>query len=447
MNISGPYINSPNELTKSQFRVSQTTITIGVDNGFRSGEAESMRYRTTKKNRYRLGLLVILATAIGTQLAPQTTLAATEPEWLTVLNLYRASAGIDAVTENPTASQGSLAHSQYLLQNRVMGHGEEPDLPGYSAEGVRGGETGNVASGLGAKIGQRATIEMWMTAPFHGLAMMAPNSKTYGYALTTSGTRWASTLSYGWDSYKVPGDESTDPLKLAVDAVERAHPDLSNTSMNASLRGSTIVVNFSGRRFVVSGESVRELQPGEAPYPTVVWPSNKTAVPLVRYAGSEWPDPITACKGWSSNAGLPILIRRSVPTKVVTATVTDTNGAPLQVCAIDSSTYRNPNPDDQEYAAEILKTNAIVIPKNPLLPGRSYRVRVELADSDLSIETLDWVFSTTTDGSIKLPPGSPMEGRATPGAPFQPVRAQATTPSAAKTVKPPVKPVAKKTKK
>ena len=435
------------QLTNAQFRTFETTITIGVDNGFKSGEAKSMRCRTAKKNLYRLGLLVVLTTAIGTQLAPQPTPAATEPEWLTVLNLYRASAGIDGVTENATASQGAVAHSQYLLQNRVISHGEEPVLPGYSAEGVRGGETGNVATGSGANIGQRATIEMWMTAPFHGLAMIAPNSKTYGYGLTTSGARWASTLSYGWDNYKVPGDESSDPLRLAVDAVERAHPDLFNTSMNASLTGSTIVVNFSGRRFVVSGETVRELQPGEAPYPTVVWPNNKTAVPLVRYAGSEWPDPISACKGWSSNAGLPILIRRSIPTKVVNATVTDTNGAPLQVCAIDSSTYRNPNPDDEAYAAEILKTNAIVIPKNPLVPGGSYRVHVELGTSDSSIETLDWVFSTTSDGSIKLPPGSPMEGRATPGAPFQPVKTQATTPSEAKTVKPPVKPAATKIKK
>jgi hypothetical protein len=81
--------------------------------------------------------------------------------------------------------------------------------------------------------------------------------------------------------------------------------------------------------------------------------------------------------------------------------------------------------------------NAIVIPKNPLSPS-PYKVHVELND-----EVLDWTFGTTTDGSIKLPAGSPLEGRAIPGIPFQPVSAQqaktATTP--AKT-----KPVAKKLK-
>jgi Cysteine-rich secretory protein family len=378
-----------------------------------------MRNRTAIKNRYRLSLLVILSTAIATNLVSQPTLAATEPEWLTVLNLYRASARLGAVTEDPTASSGSVAHSQYLLQNRVISHGEDSGKPGYSAEGVRGGETGNVATGSGAKVGQRETIEGWMTAPFHGLAMIEPNSQRFGYGLATSGMRWASTLSHSWDAYQSPSDVGDGPLKLAVTAVQRTHPDVNKSSMEASQRGINIVVDFSGRRFVVIGETVRELKADEPPFATVVWPADTSAVPLVRYAGSEWPDPITACKGWTSKAGLPILIHRSVPTAVISATVTDTNGTPQQVCPIDSESYTNPNPADEKYASGLLEMDAIIIPKNPLIPGHSYKVHVELND-----EVLDWTFGTTTDGSIKLPAGSPLEGTAMPGVAFQPVTAQ-----------------------
>ncbi len=395
-----------------------------------------MSKQRTQRRLAKFALYVLAATTLTSQARVQPALAAPEPEWLTVLNLYRASAGLGSVTENPAASEGSTAHSEYLVKNRARGHGEDPGRPGYSAIGVRGGETGNVVTGSGGKVGERSTIEGWMTAPFHGLAMIDPNSQRYGYGLVSNGSRWASTLSHSWDGYAEPGSGGATALEAAIATVERTYPDVNKSSIEASQRGMNMVVNFSGRRFLVVGEKVRELQREEPAFSTVVWPGNGSGVPLVRYAGSEWPDPITACKGWTEKAGLPILIHRSIPTLVKTATVTDTNGASLPVCSIDSDTYTNPDPGDQDYASNLLETSVIVIPKNPLTPGHSYRVQVKLEDG----ETLDWTFGVTTDGSIQLPPGSPLEGRSIPGTPFQADAVKQAKPATTNSPKSPAKP-------
>jgi hypothetical protein len=377
-----------------------------------------VRNRTTKKRRSGLGLFVVLSTLISTQLASQPTLAATEPEWLTVLNLYRATAGLAPGTENPAASQGSRAHTSYLLTNRSVGSGEAPDTPGYSQNGVRADATGIVSNSSGA-IGQRQTIERWMTTPFKGLALIEPYAQPYGYGLEVRGSRWVSTLSHSWDSYRVPGSSAeSDPLRLAVAAVERAYPEVSGSNMFADLRGVTLVVRFEKRRFLVVGESIRELRPDERAFPTVVWPGNGSSVPLVRNSGVDSSDLINACEGWTLDAGLPILIHRSVITLVNKATLTDTNGAELEVCSIDFETIVSPDSEEQTEFEELIENDAILIPRKPLTPGHSYKVHVELLD-----EVLDWTFGTTTDGSIKLPPGSPLEGRTIPGVPLQPVKA------------------------
>jgi uncharacterized protein YkwD len=377
-----------------------------------------MSLKAPRKATRKLGLVAVFSLTVAGQLAPRPTMAAAEPEWLTVANLYRGSAGLAPVSENPAATAGAIAHSKYLMKNHTISHGEIKGTPGYSSEGVQGGETGNVATGAGGLVGERETIESWMTAPFHGLAMLSPNSQPYGYGMVTSGTNWAATLSHSWGSYTDPdAPETVGPLQTAVATVERAFPEVARTSWSGKLTGDTIVITFTNRRFLVTGEKVRELQAGEPPFGSVVWPGNGSSVPLVRYAGSEWPDPLPACKGWTKTAGLPLLIHRSVPTIVKSATLTDSNGTPLVVCSIDAQSYTHPNPDDTTYARRTLENDAIIMPKLPLIPGHSYRAHVELADG----EVLDWAFGTTTDGSIKLPPGSQLEGRAIPGIPFQPV--------------------------
>ncbi len=387
--------------------------------------------RTNALRATRAVLLLGLALSIGlAQATPSiaaTTATAQPPEWLAVVNLYRASAGLAPVTENPEASAGAIKHSAYLLRNRIIGHDEDPNDPGYSAEGRRAGNTGNVATGYGRVPGQRATIEEWMTAPFHGLGMLSPDAKTYGYGLVSSKGQWASTLSLFWNDYSDPDASSAAPdsIEAGYRAVIAKYPELKDRGYSGESRGPRVVIEIDGRRFSVVDGVVTELaptSPGDTNpsngSPTVVWPGNGSSVPLVRYYGGEWPDPMTSCPSVKAkNAGLPVLIRRGRATEFSSVSITDSTGVALQTCVITAKTYRNPNRDDQAYAASILggEGEGIIIPKGPLTPGRSYHVVADTTDG----EHLDWTFSVSPDSDIHLPPGSPLAGQVTPGTPSQ----------------------------
>jgi hypothetical protein len=348
-----------------------------------------------------------------------------KPEWLTVVNLYRATAGLKAVTEDPVATSGARGHSVYLVKNRTVGHTETVGAPGYSLAGARAGATGNVASGTGVVADERLTIEGWMTAPFHALSLLDPAAKTYGYGVVGDGTYWASSLSVSWNSFRDP-TESTEAANQRVfgdrvAALFKTRPELAKKAYRAELRGNLAVIRIEGRRFTVSGNAsttseVKELSPGEPEFATVVWPGDGSAVPLVRFAGIESPDPLSSCPGWTANSGLPLLIHRSRPTEVVSATLTDGNRPGPKICALTALTYSNPKALDQAQGRTLLQQgDAILLPKAPLTPGHLYRVQVALRDG----EALDWHFAVSADGAIKPPVGHALRGTPTPGRPSQ----------------------------
>ena len=146
--------------------------------------------------RIGLGALFLALATIGDSATGSTAArgANGEPEWLVIANLYRASAGLAPVTENPEASAGAAAHSRYLALHRLIGHDEERSKAGYSPAGLHAGMTGNVFGGYGG-LTQRQTIKGWMAAPFHGLAMLDPHAKVYEYGAFTNNGYWAATLS------------------------------------------------------------------------------------------------------------------------------------------------------------------------------------------------------------------------------------------------------------
>ncbi len=356
-----------------------------------------------------------------------------ESEWLAVVNLYRASAGLNPVVENPAASAGAQKHSAYLVRNRIIGHEENPKDPGYSPEGRRAGLTGNVAAGWGSKLpAQRYLIEEWMTAPFHGLGMLNPSSTNFGFGVAAKGRSWAATLPVFWDDYQDPdvapvesNTGSREAFERAYDLVIKQHPELADQGFSASSRGDRIVVTIAGRHFLVVGDEVTELPAGtntddtlDTTHPTVVWPGNGSAVPVNRYYGTEWPDPVVSCKGYTNKTtGLPLLIRRGKPTELSSVAMTDSTGRLLQTCVITAETYRNPNKSDQKYASYILEVSgeAIIMPKGVLTPGMTYRVIADTTDG----EHLDWSFTISTDGAIHPPAGHALADRPTPGVPSQ----------------------------
>jgi uncharacterized protein YkwD len=346
-----------------------------------------------------------------------------QPEWLSVVNLYRATAGLAPVVEDPVASSGAKAHSNYLVKNQTVGHTETFGAVGYSLAGVRSGATGNVASGTGQVADERLTIEGWMTAPFHALSLLDRAAIAYGYGVVGDGNYWASSLSVAWNTYRDPAESAEVANKRVfgprVATLFNSRPELSKKAYRAELRGNLAIIAIDGRRFSVTGSNVpvvKELLPNEPDFPTVLWPGDGSAVPLVRFAGVESPDPLTSCPGWTALSGLPLLIHRSKPTEVVSATLTDGNRPGPKICALTALTYVNPNPVDQAQGRALLQHgDAILLPKAPLVAGHLYRVQVVLADG----ERLDWHFAVTTDGAIKPPLGHILRGTQTPGRPSQ----------------------------
>src|SRR2546428_13293924 len=70
----------------------------------------------------------------------------------------------------------------------------------------------------------------------------------------------------------------------------------------------------------------------------VFWPGNGMTVPLRTYSGSEFPNPLQACPGYSGTVGLPVFVEggRNVATTVGPAHSFTGHRAPLAHCVMDS---------------------------------------------------------------------------------------------------------------
>jgi uncharacterized protein YkwD len=399
----------------------------------------------------RLASAAVIATlaVIGGAMAPSTSVDAAPggPEWLQIVNRYRASAGISPVTENAEASAGALKHAQYLVVNRATGHEEYPKYKGFSKEGLRAGMTGNVAIGYGRNLpSPREIVESLLTAPFHGLAILNPSYSSFGFGSTGGKSYWAASMPVFWDNYQEESDteiaERVEPdWDGAVDRVLAKFPKLRGGGYEATGTADRIVITMGGRRFVVTPEEVRELGPDEIAalvnpnQPKVpdiyVWPGNGSSVPLTRYAGNEFPNPIAGCPGFTPRAGLPLLVLGpSIEFSSVVAR--ESGGQPLTLCVLTAQTYTSKDQGDMEFVRQLLRNGAIILPKSPLTPGRTYEVTADVVGGP----KLNWSFSISTTSAIGLPPEHPMAGEPTPGVAYQ-LQSQVKSP-AKKTTKKPV---------
>lgn len=109
---------------------------------------------------------------------------------LTRLNWWRSLDGLDAVTERADLSRGCQLHLEFLLQNRVFGHYEDPAMPGYTDEGAVAGPASELAmqQGLSAAGYTMGTaIDGWMHTLYHRLRSFNPSLHEVGLALESEG--------------------------------------------------------------------------------------------------------------------------------------------------------------------------------------------------------------------------------------------------------------------
>jgi hypothetical protein len=239
-------------------------------------------------------------------------------DWLAYVNSVRALANLPPVTENPAWSAGAVKHNQYMIANGLT-HGEDASLPGYTAEGNDAGNNGNVFGGTG-NYTFRDAIDSWMTGPFHGAGIIDPALSQVGFAITAS----------------------TPP-------------------------GSTYATLD-----VLRGRAA-------APSYPVFFPGNGKTIPYRTYDGTESPDPLSGCAGYSASAdapsGAPIYLLLANTPAVTAFSLAKDGAGNVAVCEFDETNYANPDQQDLGRGVLAMRHAVVLMPQAPLTAG-VYRVSI-----------------------------------------------------------------------
>ncbi len=251
------------------------------------------------------------------------------PPWLDALNRYRAMSGVAPVTNDLATSLADDAHARYLVENykdeisHSVGlgakmHEEDPSNRWYTAAGANAANSSDVAQWPGPipPPSSHWAIDGWISGPFHRLSILNPRLRAASQGSWCEGAVCA----------------------VALNVVAGA--DVTN-------RGTPLAtpVRFPG--------------------------SNATLT--MNSAEGEWPDPLSACPGYTAPSGLPITLQvaffRAVKLDNFSLKL---DGSAIDACGIDSATYVNPDPEGQLRGREILNAfgAVVVVPAAPLAPGR-----------------------------------------------------------------------------
>jgi hypothetical protein len=250
------------------------------------------------------------------------------------LNAWRGSSGLSKLTENSTWSLGDYNHAVYMVKNNLVTHYETPGVPYYTAAGDTASRNSNIEVSSTTSTSDEQAIDWWMGAPFHAMNMMDPRLKQTAFGAYRQAKS-------GWQA------------GFALDTI----------------RGNS----FTG-----------------GTYP-VYWPGNGATVPLAKYSGNEFPDPLQACPGYSMPTGLPVFIEvgGSVKTTAGSSHSFSGNGVALAHCVIDST-----NSAVGSYLQQ--RGAVIVVPRQPLQNGVKYSVKLTVNGKGYS-----WSFKV---GPSLLPP-------------------------------------------
>ena len=297
-----------------------------------------------------------------------------EPEWLVLLNQYRSANDLRPVAEDAQLSAGDLKHARYLVKNQIgfmAGadmHDENKTNQFYTDSGYWAGHSGNVMLAT-RELSQSEAMERWMGAPFHGLAMLAPDLRNSGFGLCCEAGRCAAVLSTGHmsDLYRVRKTRVVDQFDYDSDAPEKQDQAILETPVR--------------------------------------WPAPGASISDDSFDGREWPNPLSACPGYQAPTGPVIFasfgrdfIADPRPESLIC------NGAPVEHCVITAENYTSRDPSQLSHARETLKYFAavLVIPREPLDPGTTCEVSLMVQ----GVET-KWSFSVRQEPGQAAGGGAP----------------------------------------
>ncbi|MBV8361944.1 MAG: hypothetical protein JO189_29015 [Deltaproteobacteria bacterium] len=252
--------------------------------------------------------------------------------WLVPLNRYRAMMGLTPVSADAQLSRGDFLHSHYLAVNYAsqlpdlrLGaevHTEDPAKPEFTAEGAAAAQASDIDWTWGSHSRPKPSwaIDNWMQAPFHRMQIINPYLRRVGYGTDCRGPVCFAALNTGTDVDPPPAMPSPWPKPLV---------------------------------FPVDGSVTR-----------------------VGTFSDEWPDPLTACRGYTAPAGVPITLElgRLIQPRFSDYSVkgADSDSTSIEACAFDADTYVNSDPAAQSAARTILSHFGaiVIVPRRPLSPGR-----------------------------------------------------------------------------
>jgi hypothetical protein len=260
------------------------------------------------------------------------------PGWLERLNLYRAAALLPPVVEDPALSVAVLQHATYMVRHGIVKHSQKRRDEGATPEGAAAAAVSNLAGSIHSTEPDSWAVDTWMQAPFHALGILDPALQQVGFGIDRARSGRIQTAA----ALDITRGRSTVPLSVS--------------------------------------------------YP-IIWPADGASVPLGTHT-AEYPSPLTSCRGYKGPTGLPLIVQlgSSAAGVHVTSSWFGEGDRWLDHCVFNEGTYRNGDRVQQQLGRRILAAhNAIIlIPREPLRSGSSYRAFVEVNGRQI-----DWTFTVS----------------------------------------------------
>ncbi len=276
-----------------------------------------------------------------------------EPNWLEYLNGFRTASGLMALTENADWSEGGRLHGRYMVKNDVITHNEDPNNQWYTLAGAEAADHGNIYVSSTSSASFDQAIDWWLRAPFHAVPLLDPELQITGFGVYTETA--STTNGFDWQM------------------------------------GATIDVE-RGRNGVPDGTT----------FP-IYFPADNSSTTFTRFAGNEYPDPLSSCSGYSDPVGFPIFVQIGAgdSTIDVTATRLQEDGMDIDHCVIHEENYVSGDSFEQSTGRIILAQRdvIVIVPRNPLQAGSNYQVNITNDGAMYS-----WQFSVDA-GQNKVEPG------------------------------------------
>jgi hypothetical protein len=296
-------------------------------------------------------------------------------------NYYRSSVGVPAIDADPALNEAALHHAKYLVKNHISAgdavlsqgrmietgwnasaHAESVGNQWYTADGAKWADYATVIRGS-APISDGTALVDEQAARGDALAVLDPQLAAVGFGLFCELDDCAGVIVY--------------------------KHGLTKSQFLGLYEGNAM--DWNGTLGTMPFTTARLRKPIEFPPTTIEFPFRA-------YRGGEYSDPLVSCHGYSAPSGVMIILELGAPTegedvKLASNSLTE-NGAQVETCGFDATSYANPDGFQQTRTRGILHAYGavVVVPKNPLSAGHRYTISM-MADS----QPYTWSFSVAPD--------------------------------------------------